>query len=128
MLPRAERMLAAIGVAVALGDRERLAALLDPKIVSAAESGGNHHAQIEANCALALALASLGRAREAQPLLERAAAAAAAAYDAIEAEEWRRDVHHVSPLPASRERRLMRSVSRRAGTSLGLPDPSAADE
>jgi len=75
MLPRAERMLAAIGVAVALGDRERLAALLDPKIVSAAESGGNHHAQIEANCALALALASLGRAREAQPLLERAAAA-----------------------------------------------------
>jgi hypothetical protein len=61
-------------------------------------------------------------------LLERAAAAAASAYDAIEAEEWRRDVHHVSPLPASRERRLMRSVSRRAGTSLGLPDPSAADE
>jgi hypothetical protein len=57
-------------------------------------------------------------------LLERAAAAAAGAYDAIEAEEWRRDAHLVSPLPASREKRLMRSIGRRA-SSLGVPDPSA---
>lgn len=61
-------------------------------------------------------------------LLERAASAAASAYDGIEAEEWRREARQVSPLAASREKRLMRSAGRRAAAPQGLPDPSPGSD
>lgn len=62
-------------------------------------------------------------------LLERAANAAANAYDALEAAEWRRDGHHLSPPEASRDKRAMRSGPRRqAVVPLTLPDPSAGSE
>ena len=74
-LPRLERMLAGLGVAAALGDREALEDLLDLELVETAKARGNPFGMIEAACACAKALILLGRPREAMPLLERAVAA-----------------------------------------------------
>jgi DNA-binding NarL/FixJ family response regulator len=74
-LPRLERALAGLGVAVALGDRAALEELIDLDLVDSGSIGGSAFRMIEAACAFGRALMLLGRPREALPLFERAVAA-----------------------------------------------------
>lgn len=74
-LPRLQRAVVRVGIAVALGDRAALEDLVDLELVESGTKGGNPFTMIEAACAFARALTVLGRPREALPLLERAVAA-----------------------------------------------------
>jgi DNA-binding CsgD family transcriptional regulator len=74
-LPRLQRALVGVPLAIAQGDRELLERITELELVEAAAAGGNPFTLIEAACAIGLALTVLGRSREAQPLFERAVAA-----------------------------------------------------
>lgn len=74
-LPRLHRALTGIGCAIALGDRTALEGYLELDLIETGEVGGSAFTMIEGACAFADALVTLGRSREAAPLLERAVAA-----------------------------------------------------
>ncbi len=74
-LPRHQRAIAGIGIAVARGDRAALERLLDAQLVESEVAGSSDFRMIEGLCAFGAALIALGRTREAMPQLRRAAEA-----------------------------------------------------
>jgi DNA-binding CsgD family transcriptional regulator len=71
-LPRLQRALVGVPLAIALGDRTLLERCTELELVDAAAAGGNPFTLCEAACACGLGLTLLGRKPEALPLFERA--------------------------------------------------------